>query len=349
MAPTESATSGDVAPQEQARPIRKCSTVKMIVYSLAGICLLGLLVECGRVVFGSNFHTLLPGKVYRCAQPSPDTLKAYTKQYGIRTVVNLRGCCPLQEWYRKECWTTCELGICQEDLNFSAGRLPSTSELRRLIDVLDRAEYPLLLHCRRGADRTGMVSTIIMLLQDDVTLDEAMRNLSIRYAHVALGRTVHMDNFFALYRDWLEAEGVKHSPEQFRHWILSEYRGGHCHCAFEKVDFPEQPLPVGEPITVQVTLRNTSAQTWHFSPLESAGVHLVYVLYNPEGHRVSTGRGGLFRKQVQPGDSVDLTLPIYAVREPGRYRCILTMSAEHLGGFHQMGSELYEKRLQFDD
>src|ERR671922_1591104 len=60
-------------------------------------CVAGLaLAACGHagyVVFGPNFHAVVPGAVYRCAQPSGPRLERWVRRYGIRTVVNLRGCC----------------------------------------------------------------------------------------------------------------------------------------------------------------------------------------------------------------------------------------------------------------
>src|SRR5262249_34243390 len=144
--------------------------------------------EAGRVLIGANFHTVVPGRVYRCAQPSPSELEGFLTTHGIRTVVNLRGCCAPLPWYLEECRTTHRANASQEDMAFSAGRLPSTHELRRLIDVLDHTEYPILLHCRRGADRTGMAATVVLLLQEGPSLDQACRQLGLRYGHIAAGR-----------------------------------------------------------------------------------------------------------------------------------------------------------------
>src|SRR5262249_59889867 len=99
-------------------------------------------------------------------------LERLIQAYGIRTVVNLRGSCLGFDWYRDECRVTHALDVCQEDVCFSAGRLPSTHEVRRLLEVVERSEPPLLLHCQRGADRTGLASAVVLLLQTDVGLDQ---------------------------------------------------------------------------------------------------------------------------------------------------------------------------------
>ena len=44
-----------------------------------------------QVFAASNFHTVIPGKIYRGAQPSSAAIDMLVKQYGIRTILNLRG------------------------------------------------------------------------------------------------------------------------------------------------------------------------------------------------------------------------------------------------------------------
>src|SRR5947209_4108300 len=93
-----------------------------------------------------NVHTVIPGRVYRCAQPSPEQLADLVRRYNVHTVVNLRGYCDGFDWYLAECRATRDLDLAQEDVTFSAGRLPPPTELRRLVDVLDHTEYPIVIH-----------------------------------------------------------------------------------------------------------------------------------------------------------------------------------------------------------
>src|SRR5262245_34652810 len=58
----------------------------------AGV-VLALLLHGGYVLVGPNFHTVIPGAIYRCGQPSGRQLKRLVRKLGIRTVVNLRGVC----------------------------------------------------------------------------------------------------------------------------------------------------------------------------------------------------------------------------------------------------------------
>ena len=46
-----------------------------------------------------NFHEVFPGEFYRSAQIEPGDIARYEKEYGIRTVLNLRGSNRGSEWY----------------------------------------------------------------------------------------------------------------------------------------------------------------------------------------------------------------------------------------------------------
>jgi protein tyrosine phosphatase (PTP) superfamily phosphohydrolase (DUF442 family) len=299
--------------------------------------------EAVRVVVGNNWHVVLPGRVYRCAQQSPQALEDLTARHGIRTVINLRGCAYPEPWYVGEARATHAAGVGHEDIGLSAGRLPSRTELRRLVEVIDRAEYPLLLHCRRGADRTGVAVFIIMLLQDGVSFAEARRQLGPRYGHVRIARTSYLDDFCDLYAAWLKEGGREHTPAVFRDWLQNHYRGGHCSCVFEKMPTFAKPLPLGRPTAVPVRLRNDSGQVWHFRPTDNAGVHLGMILFDAAGKKVSYTRAGLLEADVGPGQCIELTAVLPAVHEPGSYRLFMDMEDEHQGCFfYQVGSEPFE-------
>jgi protein tyrosine/serine phosphatase len=92
----------------------------------AAAALLALSAEGIRVFVGGNFHTIDAQRLYRCSQPSPERLRGLIKTYGIKTVVNLRGCCDPTPWYRDEATICQEMGANLEDLAFSANRLPSS-------------------------------------------------------------------------------------------------------------------------------------------------------------------------------------------------------------------------------
>jgi hypothetical protein len=316
------------------------------VYAAGALALALGLAEAGRVLFGSNFHTVIPGRVYRCCQPTPRAIEQMVASHGIRTVVNLRGCCNPFPWYLDEARATARLGVCQEDVWFSAGRLPAIAEVRRLIEVLERSEAPLVLHCRRGADRTGLAAAIALLLLTDSTPAQAAWQLGPRYGHVALGRPANLDVFLDLYADWLRAHRLTHSPAVFRRWATGEYRAGACSAALELLS--PRPLHVrrGEPAAVRVRARNTGDRPWRFRPTLTAGVHVGFHIWDGQDVQVAMDKAGLYDAEVPPGGSIEVTLALPALARRGRYRLMVDLSDERQCWFFQVGSEPLEEELE---
>jgi protein tyrosine phosphatase (PTP) superfamily phosphohydrolase (DUF442 family) len=300
-----------------------------------------LVIETASVLFGKNLHVVVPGRVYRCAQLDPTTLARIIQDFGIRTVVNLRGDCDPWPWYLNESRTTHELGICQEDISLSAGRMPPVSELRRLIEVLDRAEAPLLLHCRRGSDRTGLASVVVRLLASNDDFVTARKQLGWRYGHSAAGRPGYLDRFFDLYVDWLAETGQTHAPTIFRHWLVDVYRPDCCWARLELLDAPGRLL-AGQPTALHVRCANTSPKPWQLLTGTTAGVHLRYAMRDADGRVIASDRAGLFNEVVPAGGHIDLTLATPAIERAGKYTLFIDMIDERHGWFFQLGSEPLE-------
>jgi hypothetical protein len=201
------------------------------------------------------------------------------------------------------------------------------------------------MHCRHGADRTGLAAAVVLLLDDAVPYDTARRQLGIRYGHLSVGRTGALDRFFDLYEDWLTKAGQKHSAANFRRWALSEYEGGWCRAEVRSVE-PMQPLKTGAPLGFRVTIRNTSPYAWELKPTTTAGFHVFFLVRDDEGRGVAHGRAGLRAKTVAPGASLDATVVIPPLERAGRYRLMVDMIEENHCWFFQTGSEPWEEELE---
>ncbi len=295
-------------------------------------------VELVWIFIGPNVHVVVPGAVYRSAQLGPAELERVVHQYHIRTVVNLCGCCDdghPESWYLEQSRTTCRLGICQEDVGFSACRLPSTNAMRQLVEALDRCDYPILIHCHRGIDRTGMASTVALLLHTDESLAEAREQMGLRYCHMPCGKYGNIDRFFDLYRDWLK--GKPHSPQLFREWVEEEYCPGECRAAVELLDKEPLHTAPGQPLGFRVRCTNTSVKPWVMQPGANAGVHLGWMLFNESDEDIHEGRSGMFDAVVLPGSAVELTVALPPL-PPGRYHVQLDMVDEQHAWFYQTGA-----------
>ncbi len=211
------------------QPKPKISRRKKLGRGFAVFFLLLLVVLCWVGVFGGNVHTVVPGKVYRSAQLSGKSIQALSAQLighsqsavmkadGIRTVINLRGGTMDNEWYRQELKVCDSIGAKHVDIPMSARRMPPPERLADLLKTFDTAQYPVLIHCQGGSDRTGLASTIYLNLYQHVPLDAAEnQQLTFRYGHLSWGEAHPMDDFFNLYRTSGKGLGL-------REWILNRY------------------------------------------------------------------------------------------------------------------------------
>lgn len=99
-----------------------------------------------------NFHRVNPN-LYRGAQPDDAGLKSLAKM-GIKTVINFR---LLGELTVREEAIVRAAGMNYIGLPMPNIDPPSYERMEEILDVMRRAEGPVFLHCRRGADRTGIV------------------------------------------------------------------------------------------------------------------------------------------------------------------------------------------------
>ncbi|MFN4258889.1 MAG: tyrosine-protein phosphatase [Gemmataceae bacterium] len=314
---------------------------RRLKWLLAGALAGWLLFVGWRLVYlfaGGNLHEVIPGQFYRSAQLSSGKLERVVARHGIRTVLNLRGRCVMHDWYIRQCQTTHRLNICQEDVCLSARRLPPIHEIRYLLRVLDRAEKPILIHCRRGADRTGVASVMAILLYTEGTLDDARRQLGPYYGHVRVSKAAYCDEFFDLYEDWLRRHGHTHAPALFREWVEHHYCPAECHCRIEPLDMPAR-VPSRQAIGMRARFHNTSVLPWRMSSHVTAGVHLVYLLLNEQGQQIHVGRAGLLDAEVLPGQFIDLTLALPPLHTPGRYVLYVDMEDKLDCLFFQVGSQ----------
>lgn len=297
----------------------------------------------GDILLGANLHTVIPGKVYRGAQPSEAELERLLDRYGIRTIVNLRGCSTPLAWYLDEGRVAQRRGIDLEDVSFSAVHLPSAFEVRMLLEVLDRSEYPVFLHCRHGSDRTGLAAAIVLGLQENVPYAEARRALGLYYGHLSFGRTGMLDCFFDLYEGWLRETGQEHTPARFRHWMLEEYRGGWCNGVIERVERIGEAR-AGLPIGYRVRFRNRSRAVWQMRPTVTAGIHVFFHVWNANGYGIAEGRAGMLDAAVAPGESFEVTMVVPPI-EAGWHWLTVDLIDENHCIFYQAGSESWEEEL----
>jgi hypothetical protein len=263
-------------------------------------------------------------------------------------VINLRGCCPQEPWYQQEAQLLRELGVEMVDINLSSAMPPPVSELRRLITVLATAERPVLLHCRRGADRTSLAAAFAVLMEPGGTLEQARRQLSWWYGHSPVGEVQILDESFKQYPAWLSAAGKEHSPDRLQHWVLEHYQPRHCWARIVPLEVPTR-LRVGRWSVFRFRVENHSRYPWHFKQAAHAGIHLWLFVREPGTDQfLATSGAGFFDEVVWPGGSLELTVPVAPLSRTGPVDVFVDLSDEQMCWFHMVGSPPWTKRLEVE-
>ena len=187
-----------------------------------------------------NVGTVVPGEIYRSRQLSAIELTRIVRDRGIRTVVNLRGPNPDAAWYHEERAAALEAGVTLIDLAMASDYWLTREQAATIIETLDTAERPLLIHCQFGAERTGLVTAIAELLRPGATLESARAQFSPYYLFLPIKDGLVMAGHLRQYEHYLTAIGRRHSPEVFRAWIAGWYLPG----TPNRTQWPYDPYPL---------------------------------------------------------------------------------------------------------
>ena len=170
---------------------------KLFKTAAALICFIGIItaVRLWYLEEQGNFHPITPGEAYRSAQLDQDELEYYIRKFEIRSVINLRGKNDGESWYREETATCRKLDVRHYDLGLSADKAPSSRKIEKLLRIFRIAPRPVLVHCKAGADRSGLAAALWKVVIDGAPKSVAREHLSIRYGHMPFGPTQVLDVF----------------------------------------------------------------------------------------------------------------------------------------------------------
>lgn len=133
----------------------------------------------------------------RSNQPWPHQLRAW-KRRGIRTVINLRGGFDAS-FHALEKDACSALGLRLVNFTLTSRDAPDRDQLVAARALFETLDYPVLVHCKSGADRASLMSALHVHFRQGGDIPTAMRQLDLRYLHLKHGRTGILDYLFERY------------------------------------------------------------------------------------------------------------------------------------------------------
>lgn len=164
-----------------------------------------------------NFYAL-SDQAFRSNHPSAAFIAKLQKKYGLKTIISLRRADKSGQ-YLLEKEACNQLGINLINHPMSSRTLPDVDKVLEAKRILETAEYPILIHCKSGADRAGLMSVFYKHFIEQEPLEVAVKQLSMKYGHFRWADTGKLDFFF----DSFFAYQKDHPEIDFLTWLETVY------------------------------------------------------------------------------------------------------------------------------
>ena len=172
----------------------------------------------------------LDDMMWRSNQPSPKQIADIASR-GIKNILNLRGPRSVGTW-QLEAEACARHGLRLYDFTARSRAAPDKQMLHDAKALFECLDGPSLMHCKSGADRTGIVSAIYKLHILNAPFEEARMMLSIKFLHLNFTKTGILDYVIDCY-----GKHIAHTPMSFKDWVLNEYDQEASTAAFDAMPF----------------------------------------------------------------------------------------------------------------
>ncbi len=163
----------------------------------------------------TNFY-MVSKDVYRSNHPTPKQLNRI-KDMGVKSILSLRS----EDFYgsQTERYVCDQLGLRLEFCPMTASRAPTVSELQNLLEAFDTLPRPFLIHCKSGADRSGLAAALYQIDHDGIDPKIAKKKmLSLRFIHFGFNKKGILRAFIDAYDTARQETGIT-----LRDWISTKY------------------------------------------------------------------------------------------------------------------------------
>lgn len=176
-------------------------------------------------------------EAWRSNQPSARQIKQLANR-GVNTIVSLRGLSAGGA-------TLLEIEACKQvgvdlvSFRMSSRGAPQPGVILRLAELINQIQKPVLFHCKSGADRSGFVAALYLLLTGQGSIEQAKAQLSWRYLHFKGAKTGMLYAFLCEYeafnaqqpidlltwvQDYYDPDALRDSfkPRGFSSWMVDK-------------------------------------------------------------------------------------------------------------------------------
>ena len=133
----------------------------------------------------SNYY-IVDDRLHRSGQPSYAVLKR-AKRLGVMQLISFRNPGKVSYQLFKEKWAN-DLGLKLHSTKLSATPIAFPQNYLEILKLIEITEGKTLIHCKSGADRTGLVSAIYILSKSRTSIIEADGMLNWKFGHFGFGK-----------------------------------------------------------------------------------------------------------------------------------------------------------------
>lgn len=158
----------------------------------------------------------LAHSAWRMNQPLPHDI-AWAKRHGIRTIITARHDAR-HGGHALVAQACAKHGLVYTTIPIFSREAPSREAILFAAQTLVEAEKPVLIHCKSGADRAGFLSTLYLIVVEGVAVEEAKKQLSLRFLHIRASKTGILDAVFETY-----ISETRQTGKAFLDWVREDY------------------------------------------------------------------------------------------------------------------------------
>jgi protein-tyrosine phosphatase len=297
-----------------------------------------LVLGAGFAYFQSKtvFCEVVEGTVYRGRQPNPEDLMEWISEYNLKTIINLRGHTGTET--AEEIAIAEEMNVKHISMHLSAGNLPPSYLLSKLIREIETCAKPVFIHCRGGVERSGVAAALAAMAVGGEDYYKAKRRSFVPpgpWKRKRKNKYVHISDLFVKFEDYCQENEVVPAWPTFKEWADNVYQF-YRYYFFVHYSLPEEVLLApGESHIMQVGIINSADMA---IPAENNHYQFKLLAYLGEG----INRGADFkllgpptplpRKNISPGEEIVLAQEIIAPEKPGKYEVNIDILRQKISG-----------------